>query len=215
MITTSNVFAISHEAYMLWRSEKTAIGRALRRFLLRVTDDSQFVIQSFAFSGGYSPTQLEAMDSYAKEQLEKQAKYLPSKTVEVVGTLREDMFGLVSNSYSFVNDIKTASVAELRDMVKTVAILAESMHEFACSVNATALVHCPTYTYRGKPCSITCDDELWMVSGQDALEGGGGVLEWCYDEDDAKEILAAMMQHPHRFQNLSAEPFMAPVTTDA
>jgi len=35
-------------------------------------------------------------------------------------------------------------------------------------------------------------------------EESGGIQEWCYDEDDAKNIMALMQQDP-RFSNLQVE----------
>ena len=58
------------------------------------------------------------------------------------------------------------------------------------------------YRYRGLPCSIVPDDELWCVAGQDT-QGGSGVLEWCRDELDAKNMLEQMLKYP-QFRNLRA-----------
>lgn len=53
------------------------------------------------------------------------------------------------------------------------------------------------YKFRNLPCT----DMSFSVSGQDAL-GGGGVLEWCYDEKDAQVILETMQMYPERFTDL-------------
>jgi hypothetical protein len=63
----------------------------------------------------------------------------------------------------------------------------------------------PRYRFRGLPCSIQPDDKLWCVSGHHG--SGGGVLEWCYDEEDAKSMLKYMRGFPE-FKNLSAAPFL-------
>lgn len=55
------------------------------------------------------------------------------------------------------------------------------------------------YNYRNCPCSITDDDKLWCILGADGTMCG--VLEWCYDEEDAKSLLEEMQQYP-QFQNL-------------
>lgn len=54
----------------------------------------------------------------------------------------------------------------------------------------------PTYTFRGLPCNIQPDDKLWCVCGG-MKGGGGGVLEWCYDEEDAKDILKEMRKYSY------------------
>lgn len=56
-----------------------------------------------------------------------------------------------------------------------------------------------TYRYRNLPCSVV--KKPWYVQGRDWL-GGVGVLEWCRDEDDAKERMAIMSIFP-QFANLS------------
>jgi hypothetical protein len=50
-----------------------------------------------------------------------------------------------------------------------------------------------TYTYRNLPCTIVLDDQLWHVCGRDIVDGGGGVLEWCYDEADARAVFDRML----------------------
>ena len=69
------------------------------------------------------------------------------------------------------------------------------------------------YVMRGLPCRDALGFEMpWSVCGSqtvtldDGTEGkGGGVLEWCWDEEDALERLEMMQQDP-RFSNLSIQP---------
>lgn len=61
------------------------------------------------------------------------------------------------------------------------------------------------YKYRNLPCNIQPDEKLWCIVGQDNF-GGGGVLEWCYDREDAEERLQEM-KASGEFKNLSAEPY--------
>ena len=53
---------------------------------------------------------------------------------------------------------------------------------------------------RGLPCTIT--ENPWYVSGMLPDGSGGGVLEWCYDEEDACAMLRVLAESGH--QNLSA-----------
>lgn len=76
-------------------------------------------------------------------------------------------------------------------------------------VQKTKNVPAKQYKYRNYPCSIVSDDKLWYVEGIDAC-GGSGVLEWCYDEEDAKVILAKMKQYP-QFSQLAACPFSSEI----
>ena len=66
------------------------------------------------------------------------------------------------------------------------------------------------YIFRNLPCNIVPDDELWYISGNFQHENGfgSGVLEWCYDENDAKAILSQMLQD-NSFSNLQSSAFMA------
>lgn len=65
------------------------------------------------------------------------------------------------------------------------------------------------YTYRGLPSNIVPSDKLWYVSGIDALNKASGILEWCYDETDAKQLIKAM-RATDQFCALSAN-FYAPI----
>ena len=53
------------------------------------------------------------------------------------------------------------------------------------------------YRFRNLPANIAPDDKLWCVSGYDNAEGfGGGILEWCYNKEDARNVLAQMVSYP-------------------
>ena len=56
------------------------------------------------------------------------------------------------------------------------------------------------YKYRNLPCTAG----EWSVCGFDSLDGGGGVLEWCFDKADAIDRLRIMKAYP-QFQDLSIE----------
>ena len=48
---------------------------------------------------------------------------------------------------------------------------------------------------RSLPCNIVPEDELWALCGEkhDADGSvGGGVLEWCYNEEDARNEMARL-----------------------
>ena len=59
------------------------------------------------------------------------------------------------------------------------------------------------YKFRNLPCSI-CESTLWGVQGhfQEKDSKTGGVLEWCYDKEDAEATMSLMQKDP-RFSNLS------------
>jgi len=68
------------------------------------------------------------------------------------------------------------------------------------------------YTPRNLGCDILPDGELWCVTGvSDTLRRRSmGVLEWCFDEEDAYTLMQMMMRDPdyselhhHKYQSLA------------
>lgn len=62
------------------------------------------------------------------------------------------------------------------------------------------------YKYRGLACNIADDEDIWCVSGVDEM-GGSGILEWCYNEDDAVYMMGKMKEYP-QFSELLASKFI-------
>jgi len=70
-----------------------------------------------------------------------------------------------------------------------------------------------TYKFRNLPCRDAGGFEMpWSVCGNvrevspdGAIVNGGGVLEWCWDREDAIQRME-MMQGDERFSNLSIQP---------
>ena len=62
------------------------------------------------------------------------------------------------------------------------------------------------YKFRGLPCNIVPEASLWCVSGHCA-GFGSGVLEWCYDEKDARFLLSRMKLDP-RMKHLTVHRFL-------
>lgn len=177
-------------------------GRVLRRFIDRACDDGGCrVNQVFAYNGHYTEIQLLALVDYAKTVA--QLAVAPEGGV-FVETVYEPLAALVKNSYRLAHPPKEATVAQLRNMAEMVIDLCVGMLPFAEDPNVTAFQTCPDYVYRGLPCS--CSETLWEIGGLDKANGGGGVLEWCVDQDDAQQRFAMMSQFP-RFENLSARPW--------
>lgn len=65
---------------------------------------------------------------------------------------------------------------------------------------------------RGLPSNITSDSKLWCITGTHrqirngvVISEGGGVLEWCYDEQDAKARLSELKKdNTGQYAHLSA-----------
>lgn len=57
------------------------------------------------------------------------------------------------------------------------------------------------YKMRNYPCTVNGHEMPYNVSGS-SLEFGSGVLEWCFSQEDAEDILRRM-QRDDRFFNLS------------
>lgn len=67
------------------------------------------------------------------------------------------------------------------------------------------------YRYRNLPCSLRgglhgkLTHATHSIGGRDLETGAGGVLEWCYSQEDAAEMLREMQGHTERFMNLSIQ----------
>lgn len=62
------------------------------------------------------------------------------------------------------------------------------------------------YQARNYPCNIQSDDKLWCIVGTDNVANAGGILEWCYDQKDAEQLLK-LMQATNEFSELEAIPY--------
>jgi len=216
MLNKDTAFELSRRAYELLNGSKGHTSRSLRRFLLQVTDGlGDQIIQSFAYEDGYTKVQLDALELYAKRIVDRQKQYLTEgarngwlrwKALEFRCTMRDDPYGIIGNVYGLGYPLAEASVAQLRATVEAFIVLSDCLHEFAANP-MNCITSSGGYQYRGLPCSIAPDDQLWYVAGHDLLCGGGGILEWCYDETDAQQVLKDMQRFPDRFANLNAESY--------
>lgn len=59
------------------------------------------------------------------------------------------------------------------------------------------------YNYRGLGMNIADDDTRWCIVGTDIANNSDGILEWCYDREDAQRRLSKM-QRFSQFNNLQA-----------
>lgn len=218
MLTRENVVEVIADAKGLVDISKSAAyarmkSRTLRRFLshlIEVKDDgAQFLVMAWSHYDGHSPKQIEALANYVRPLtawLETHPKL--ASLLKLHGTTRNDAESLYYVTFEVKPVLELASLVELQRLVVALRVVAETMSDYVRDANATVFADCREYRYRGLPCSITPDEQLWYVGGQDK-RGGGGVLEWCYDEADAKAVLADMHQDPTRFMNLTAAPFLA------
>lgn len=82
-----------------------------------------------------------------------------------------------------------------------------SIREKAASIEALV----GEYRYRGLPSSCAPDDQLWAITGHHKpgtgsgfMVGGYGVLEWCFNAEDARRRLKIMSLFSC-FEDLKAE----------
>lgn len=209
MLNKTNVLYIARQANDLLNGSKRNVSRSLRRLLSQVLDTppgtKPLLIQSFAYDEGHNATQLRGIELFATDLAVELQSYVPTDLVKPIGIIREDEFGMVQNSYQLTIHVWSASLRELQELVKFVMELAYSMLPFADNPSVAACLE--DYQYRGLPCNIAEDDDLWCISGHDKRTGGGGVLEWCYDEVDARFTLESMQRYPERFIGLKAAPW--------
>ena len=188
-------------------------SRSLRRFLSRLievqNDGAELVVMSWSRNEGHSPDQLDALEQYVgplTSWLATHSKVAPLLQLQAI--TRNDTESTYCVTFALKSPMELASLSQLQQLVLAFRVLAESMLDFARDANATVFTSCPEYRYRGLPCSIAPDENLWYVGGQDK-RGGGGILEWCYDEDDANAMLREMQKHATRFVGLTAAPYLA------
>jgi hypothetical protein len=203
MLDRENALYYCQEANRLHNSSKFHVSRALRRFLSEVVTNAGYVFQSFSFDEGFSATQLAALQAHAKQVDDEYQEFIAPLGFTRLDTQFDEEFGSISNGYRLPFLLVNATLKELQATLKVVAILAEGLVPLRNDPGEVAGFD--DYRYRGLPCSIADDDQLWLVGGHDK-RGGSGVLEWCYDEDDAREVLASMQRFPDRFVGLRAEP---------
>jgi hypothetical protein len=198
MITRHTHRDIAIEGMAIFRNQGTA-SRVMKRFLGRWSDFG-IVSQVYTSGPGFSEQQMNAIKRYAKQNAAWTAGDVP--TCEQLGLDVDMANGLIRARFKLPYDVDTASVRQLREMCDHVTIIANCMKQYFEDINATALKTYPDYVFRGLP--FSCSTDLWYVGGND-LRGGSGVLEWCYDEQDAKHRLSLMQQHV-RFTDLNAAP---------
>ena len=60
---------------------------------------------------------------------------------------------------------------------------------------------------RGLPCSCAPEKNLWAIVGQYSDGTAGGVLDWCFDREDAMRLLDEYLCDD-RFKRCSAIPYI-------
>lgn len=212
----SNIDYVVNEGRRMLAKPKGAVGRGLRRFVKQHADiarvgrpqgDGKFELQVtlklhqvFCQQAGFTDVQLAAVEAYAKQVFEKNKAFFPegahfdnAETVCVAESC------LVRNTYELKLDPDTASVAVLRMLVEVQVALMNNLRDIAKNINAYVLHDVePDYVYRGLPCS----EATWSIGGNGPRDGSG-VLEWCYDLEDAKQVLDRMRRQPARFLSLT------------
>ncbi|MCC5610983.1 hypothetical protein LC612_30600 [Nostoc sp. CHAB 5834] len=215
MLNRKNYRSVQIRIQQLEQSSKLKNSRTLRRFfsdLLMVDPVSKTkadLFLCFAQDEGFSQEQLAKIASHAQEK----AKWvmdivkMTNSPLEFKAIVEDDCYGLVSAYFQLPWIPATATLKQLQTMLGMVYLVNTALADFHRSPNHSALNDCPEYEYRNLPCSIVPDEYLWTVSGNDC-RGGSGVLEWCYDKDDAEHRLELMQQEPTRFTQLSASAFV-------
>lgn len=205
------------------------VGRALRRFLEqsgaiephgpRTLGEclaepkrlSRVIVQAFCQSGqGYSARQVLEIAKYRGRMYDAQRASTPAGLIEQFPFADLGSYNSpadIRQTFVLSKGIDEMTVAELQKVVGFVFVLAANLAEVL--PGGSVLAGVPDYQYRGLPCNIAPDSELWTVCGTDVRSGGGGsgVLEWCHNEEDAKTRLALMQEFPERFPEVYAQRY--------
>lgn len=208
MLTKDNVHFIASDALRVLADPSKRIGRRMRRLLSVCCEDLRpgqpHLVQSYALTEGYTPEQLQALRACAEKAVAADEAKVDTALLDHGFVVFDEAFGIVSVYYKLRIDLETASCRELRGVLSFLHCIAVRMSLDLHKPNETVLAECPDYVYRGLPCSVVDDNELWAVNGQD-VRGGSGVLEWCVSEEDAREVVTQMSRFPERFLNVTAE----------
>lgn len=206
MLNRTTAAFCRHRAIGILNGPKRGNSRTMRRFLAEIGLTDRTLVQSFAFNEGYSAEQLGALRQFALAQIPcVQTRAELAASCEAV-TIVDPQAGSVCTVYTMPTPVASASVCQLQNALRLVAVLAAPLIEMQ-QQGAGRAAGFADYRYRGLPCSILPDHLLWAVSGQDKRDGGGGVLEWCVDEADAQALFSEMQRFPARFSGLTMAPF--------
>lgn len=206
MLCRETAAGFTLEANRLIGGPKWNNSRTLRRFLDNVVNDRGEVHQTFACAEGYDARQLAAIHRYACEAArDEELRDCVSGGILAAGTQLHGPLGIVANVYELPASLERASLKQLQAAVLLVAFLGAQLEQL--SRNPSDEAGFEDYRYRGLPCSIAPDNGLWTVSGEDVRTRTSGVLEWCFNEDDARHVLDAMSRFPDRFKALAAQAF--------
>lgn len=214
MIYFDNASYLAQRAFQLRSSPKGAVGRSIRRFLKETCDDvragEHHLVLTFArFDDGFTDQQLRALHKAAEHVLQESTAAFQGLPLEPGFIVFDEAFGTLALYFKLTvgldngSRLEPGSVSQLKDVLHAVQWLTAMAHEHLEPGHQTGLCECPDYAYRGLPCNVVAQEDLWAVAGADS-RGGAGVLEWCVSAEDAQERMALMMRQPNRFSGLSA-----------
>ena len=201
-LNTQQYECIRKEASQFLNNVSGNNGRVIRRFLKRVTVNGK-IRQVFTQGFSYARGQLNAIEAHAQKLAADLVEDgMDTETViQFISTVRDEPSRQIYNNFYIGLDIQTASVSTMRMVLYWIVRMCDQMTKFAKDPNSVfVFAKDKDYIYRGYPINVS--EEGWHVGGDDRRDGGGGVLEWCESEEDAKDRLTKMKKH-FRFQNLS------------
>lgn len=122
-----------------------------------------------------------------------------------------DFFGGKHHFKFFNMQLRTVAVKQSSDFTRN---LDEIIADFWSEIVTVE----ERYEFRNLPCNIVPKNQLWCVSGvyEDKKKNmsGGGILEWCYNEEDAN-ITLSQMKRDKRFSKLSASKYIKEIAENS
>lgn len=143
---------------------------------LRAFTGKGMVNQLFSFREGHTPAQLQALRDYAERVAIRLRLYSAEACAQYRGLSFDVNEGLVANHFLLRNSIETQDEEQLREMVKCVIDICESMEKFAENPDA-ALAPCPSGLSNDAQTK-----QLWDTSGND-VRGPLAVLNHLCPQD--------------------------------
>lgn len=146
MLTKDSVFELSRTTRAALYGDKGAVSRTLRRLLQREAPNGQ-VIQVFrGYDEAPSTQPRDAFAACAESVRQACLEDLPGfEATSRSFTQVDEAFDIVQNVFVLGIDYETASLAQLRDAVFTMMVLADHMHRFAADPDGEARKFTPAY----------------------------------------------------------------------
>lgn len=207
LLKKSSASSILLAAQAILRGSKSENSRTYRRFFESYGLTDGVISMEIVNGEGYSASQFAHIRQFAEAKIIEFNERIDLYTVRGLG-VEVDM---TVKDRKIIWNLQLTPLAELNFLLQLKNAMQALCYccEFLEPLDKDMAGHIgfADYKLRNKPCSIAEDHLLWCICGTDLRDGSSGVLEWCYDEQDALAVLASMQKFKARFPDIVAQPF--------